>query len=184
MGFDIPQGDRGEEGDVAITVPVQGASGRSFQEWAVRLPVKLYGWGFRSLEETCIPAYIGTLETAIPRMGIISPLLVGTWGGAECWGNGAPKESRWSSVLGSGCREGAELTRAWNMLTKEATEASEWLGVETEHVFTIPLPGLGEGSVTGKTRGEIVTAREKIRAQLLSKALTLYQPRKARPVTV
>ena len=183
VGFDIPQGDRGEEGDVAITVPVQGASGRSFQEWAVRLPVKLYGWGFRSLEETCIPAYIGTLETAIPRMGTISPLLVGTWGGVECWGNGAPKESRWSSVLGSGCREGAELTRAWNMLTKEATEASEWLGVETEHVFTIPLPGLGEGSVTGKTRGEIVTAREKIRAQLLSKALTMYQPRKARPVT-
>ena len=39
VGFDIPQGDRGEEGDVAIAVPVQGASGRSFQQWAVRLPV-------------------------------------------------------------------------------------------------------------------------------------------------
>ena len=143
VGLDIPQGDRGEEDDVAIIVPVQGASGKSFQEWAVRLPVKLYGWGFRSLADTCIPAYIGTLETAIPRMNTISPLLVRTWGGAECWGNGAPKQTRWSAVLSSGCREGVELTRAWDIMTREAREASEWLGVETEHVFTIPIAGLG-----------------------------------------
>ena len=116
------------------------------------------------------------------KMGTISPLLVRTWGGAECWGNGAPKQSRWSAVLRLGCREGVELTRAWDLLTREAREASEWLGVETEHVFTIPIVGLGEGSVTGKTRGDIVTAREKVRAQLLTKALSVYQPRRARPV--
>ena len=74
------------------------------------------------------------------------------------------------------------MTRAWDMLVREAREAAEWLGSETEHVFTVPLAGLGEGSVTGKTRGEIVSAREKTRALLLAKALSIYQPRKARPV--
>ena len=39
----------------------------------------------------------------------------------------------------SGCREGVEMTRAWNMLTSEAREAAEWLGVEIEHVFTLFL---------------------------------------------
>ena len=44
---------------------------------------------FRSLEEICVPAYLGTLETSIPRMKDISPILVGTFGGEECWGGGA-----------------------------------------------------------------------------------------------
>ena len=51
-----------------------------------------------------------------------------------------------------------------------------------EPVFLTPLTGIGEGSVTGKTRGEIVTAREKTRAQLLNKALSMHHPQKARPV--
>ena len=180
VGFDIPQGDRGQEGDVAITVPINGLSGMSFQSWAVRQPVKLHGWGFRSLRETCAPAYLGTLETSIPRMQIISPIMVNTWGGAESWGTGATA-SRWSTVLSSGCREGDEMRRAWEILTSEAREAAGWLGAEVEHVFTVPLAGLGEGSVTGKTRGEVVSAREKTRALLLTKALAQYMPRKARP---
>ena len=40
-----------------------------------------------------------------------------------------------------------EVTGAWDLLTREAREASEWLGVETEHVI---IAGLGEGSVTAK----------------------------------
>ena len=134
------------------------------------------------MEETCAPAYLGTLETAIPRMQTISPILERTWGGNECWGRAAPAASRWSKVISSGSREGEEMTRAWDMLVREAREAAEWLGSETEHVFTVPLAGLGEGSVTGKTRGKIVSAREKTRALLLAKALSIYQPRKARPV--
>ena len=85
-------------------------------------------------------------------------------------------------MISSGSREGSEMTRAWGILGSEAREAAEWLGSEVDHVFTVPLAGLGEGSVTGKTRGDIVTAREKTRALLLAKALSLYQPRKTRPV--
>ena len=73
------------------------------------------------------------------------------------------------------------MERAWEILTREASEAAQWLGTEIDPVFSSPLPALGNGSVTGKTRGEIVAAIEKTRAQLLSKALALYLPRKARP---
>ena len=109
VGFDIPQEDRGHEGDVVITVPVAGLSGKSFQYWAVRQPIKLHGWGFRSLKDTCIPAYLGTLETSIPRMREISPIMVDTWGGEAYWGNGADPGSRWTATLGSGCREGDKM---------------------------------------------------------------------------
>ena len=166
---------------MAITVPIEGLSGKSFQSWAVRQPVKLHGWGFRSLREICAPAYLGTLETSIPRMQTISPILVQSWGGADSWGTGATLTSRWSTVLSSGCREGEEMRRAWDTLTREAREAAEWLGSDVEQVFSVPLAGLGEGSVSGKTRGDIVSAREKTRAQVLTKALSLYMPRKARP---
>ena len=88
--------DRGQEGDVVVNLPVQGLGGRSFQHWAVRLPVKLHWWGFRSLEEMCTPAFLGTLETSIPRMKDISPIMVGNWGGNDCWGSGAAFDSRWS----------------------------------------------------------------------------------------
>ena len=65
-GFTIPRGE--EEGGLCLNIPVTGLDKRSFQEWAVRLPIRLYGWGLRSLEEQCGPAYLGCLETALPFM--------------------------------------------------------------------------------------------------------------------
>ena len=84
-------------------------------------------------------------------------------------------------IFESECREGLELGRAWDILTREARESADWLGTQVDPVFSVPLPGLGDGSVSGNTRGDIVAAREKTRAQLLTKALSLYLPRKARP---
>ena len=43
-GLKIPRGE--EQGGLFLRVrAVPGLDGRSFQEWAVRLPVRLYGWG-------------------------------------------------------------------------------------------------------------------------------------------
>ena len=61
-------------------------------------------------------------------------------------------------------------------MTAKATKSAEWLGIEVEHVFTVPVSGIGEGSIKGETRSDIVSAREKIRAQLLLKSLTLRLP--------
>ena len=85
-GLTIPVG---EEGRPVLRVPVDGLDKRSFQEWAIRLPVKLYGWGLRSMEDICRPAHIGALETSIPFMagrGDICPQMEGMWGGQDCLG--------------------------------------------------------------------------------------------------
>ena len=107
--------------------------------------------------------------------------MMNTWGGEAYWGNGADPGTRWTATLGSGCREGDEMKRAWEILTVEANESAEWLGTEVAEVFSGSLSGLGDGSLSGKTRGEITAAREKTRAELLTKALSLYLPKKARP---
>ena len=44
-------------------------------------------------------------------------------------------------------------------------------------MFTVSVVGLGEGSVTGVTRGKIVSSREKTCALLLAKALEDHRPK-------
>ena len=41
-------------------------------------------------------------------------------------------------------------------------------------------PDVGDGSVTGETRGRLVEAMEKVRFMLLSRALELHTPKKDR----
>ena len=157
----------------------------SYQEWLIRLPVRLYGWGIRSLEETCGPAYLGALESAAPFMAAgdqICSQLADSWGGEECWGEGAPILQRWRVLLHSSCREGEELRRTWTKLVRQASEAVNWLERDIEGVFSVDLEGVGEGSVTGETRKKVVEATEKTRSLLLSKSLQLHRPQKARPV--
>ena len=66
-------------------------------------------------------------------------------------------------------------------MTAEASKSAEWLGIEIEQVFNVPLIGIGDGSVNGNTRTEIVSARERTRVQILDKALSLHLPKKTRP---
>ena len=177
VGFPIPRGD--EQGGLSLTVPVPGLNGRTFQEWIIRLPAKMYGWGFRSLEETCGPAYLGTLETVIPYMaarGNICPQLAESWGGEECWGTNAASADRWRRVLNSGCSEGQEVRRIWTKIQGEAQSSADWLGDDIPEVIATPIKGIGGESVSGETRGRIVEAVEKTRAKILTKALK-EQPR-------
>ena len=132
--------------------------------------------------DTCGPAFLGALETAIPYMSEIAPIMEGVWGGVECWGEGADTGTRWRVLLQSGCREGLELRRVWSELCAEAVEAADWLGEDVTEVFQVREEGVGCGSVTGETRGKVVEAREKTRAKLLIRALEQFRPQKARPV--
>ena len=155
----------------------------SYQEWVVRLPIKYHGWGFRSLEEICGPAYIGALETAIPFMAArdrLCPERETEWGGEECWSEGASTDNRWRVLLNSGCQEGVEMRRTWDRLEGEARGAAQWQGSEMEPIFVSNLQGLGAGSVSGGTRGELVEAIDRIRSGLLSQALGLHRPKKDR----
>ena len=82
-GFVAPSGEG--QGGLILPIPeVPNLDGHTFQEWAVRLPVRLHGWGFRSLKDTCGPAWLGTLETAVPYMagiGEVCTQLGEAWGG-------------------------------------------------------------------------------------------------------
>ena len=103
VGFNVP---RGENGDT-VNCPVAQLQGQSYQEWVVRLPVRLLG---------CGPAYLGALETAIPYMAArdkLCPTREIEWGGEECWEEAADPGSRWRVLLQSGCLEGVELRRWW-----------------------------------------------------------------------
>ena len=150
-GLTIP---RGEEGETVISCPVANLDNLSFQEWVVHLPVKQYGWGLRKMEETSGPTFLGALETAIPYMRDIAPIMEGVWGGAECWGEGADTGTRWRVLLQSGCREGLELRRVWSDLCLEAVEASDLLGEKVKEIFQVREEEVGCGSVTGETRGK------------------------------
>ena len=181
-GFKIPKGNA--PGGLLIKVPIPSLDQRSFQEWAVRLPARLYGWGLRSLEDTCAPAYIGTLETAIPFMagrGNVCPQLAESFGGEECWGEAVPTEDRWRVVLASGCTVGQELKRSWGRIRIEAFRSAEYIAEDVPEVLSSLVQGLGNGSVSGETRKKVVEARENVRAKVLQKALSEVRPRSVRP---
>ena len=181
-GFSIP---RGQEAELKVRCPVTGLANLSYQEWLVRLPVKLYGWGLRSFKDICGPAYLGAMETAIPYMAArskICPQLAQVWGGEECWGEGASSQTRWRVLLGSGCREGQEMRHAWGRLRGEAEESANFLLTDIEEVFVTGIEGVGAGSVSGETRRRIVEARERTRSILLTKSLEQHRPRKDRHV--
>ena len=148
IGLRIP---RGAEGDT-VNCPVGHLNRKSYQEWVVGLPVRFHGWGFRSLAESCGPAYLGALETVLPFMAArdrLCPEREEEWGGEECWGEGMPVEGRWRAVLESGCQEGLELRRVWDRLGLEARDAAAWLGEEMEEIFATGVEGVGAGSVKG-----------------------------------
>ena len=60
-------------------------------------------------------------------------------GGAEAWEDNALAASRWSGLLSSGHRDGAELREAWAALQQEAQEAAAYLGETVEGVLADPV---------------------------------------------
>ena len=66
VGTNIPRGEEGRGWECVLPVPVGGREGRSFASWVVRLPIRLGGWGFRSLVETSLAAFVGAVEQAVP----------------------------------------------------------------------------------------------------------------------
>ena len=63
------------------------------------------------------------------------------------------------------------MRRVWDCLQEEGREAAAWLGLDFEGILASPVEGVGQGSLSGATRGSIVETVETVRALLLSKAL-------------
>jgi hypothetical protein len=104
----------------------------------------------------------GALEQAVPsfsgRSGIC-PQLDPVMGGTECFGEDAPKDSRWRVLLQGGCREGEELRGVWRALQEEEQESATWLGEEVQENLRQNVEGVGGCSGDGSTRGKVTQER-------------------------
>ena len=186
-GLSIPQSATTSTWNCVLTMPVEGRSNRSFQDWVVRQPVRLGGFGFRSLLDTVGPAFIGALEQAVPSFcgeNGVCPQLADVTGGEECFGEDAPGEGRWRVMLNSGCREGEELRRVWTKMKLEEEQAATWLGIEVQENLSLNVESVGGPSTDGSTRGKVSEERDKTWAKLIVRGLGDHplQGRSNRPV--
>lgn len=123
-GFSVPQGDAGLGWECVPCLMAHvppSLQGRSFQSQAVRLPVKQGGLGLRSIRESCLPAFIGSVEMSLPHLGGpqgICPVL------SRVIGERTTDPDRWAVLISSGSRTVYEFARAWDSLKAEATDSS------------------------------------------------------------
>ena len=184
VGTNIPRGEEGRGWECVLPVPVSGREGRSFANWIVRLPVRLGGWGLRSLEETSLAAFIGAVEQAVPAFSGpegICPQLSQYLGGEESFQEAGGGEGRWQQMLENGGRIGEEFMQSWGKLRLEAAQAAQWLEEELEGPLKVHAQSAGEGSTTGATRRLVMEQLEQLRCKLLGKGLELYHDQEARP---
>ena len=186
-GFSIPRGATNATWNCQLQMPVVGRSDQSFQHWVVRQPVRLGGFGLRSLKDTVGPAFIGALEQAVPffcgEKGIC-PQLADSLGGEDCFGDQAIGDSRWRVMLESGCREGEELRDVWHNIKEEERQAAAWLGIDMQETLSAQVECVGGLSCDGSTRGKISEERDKTWANLIVKSLDNHpkQDRTNRPI--
>ena len=184
VGTHIPRGEEGKGWECVLPVPVTGREGRSFASWVVRLPVRLGGWGLRSLVETSLSAFIGAVEQAVPSFSGpegICPQLSQYLGGEESFGQDVGVEGRWQVMLENGGRMGEEFRRCWGKMRLAAAEAARWLEEELEGPLALETDSVGEGSTSGATRRLVMEQCEQTHHKLLSRGLLLYHDQGARP---
>ena len=63
------------------------------------------------------------------------------------------------------------------MLQTEAEQCCTFLGQDLDRHLAVPIQGIGEGSVDGKTRGLVVQQREELRGAILKEALEAWSNR-------
>ena len=185
VGTHIPQGEEGRGWECVPRVPVGGREDRSFARWVVRMPVRLGGWGLRSVEETSRAAFVGAVEQAVPSFpgpDGICPQLSNCLGGEESFGQEVGVEGRWSVMLENGGRMGEEFQRCWGSMRLEAAEAARWLEEEElEGPLAVVAHSAGEGSTSGATRRLVMEQMEQTHHKLLTKGVLLYPDQEARP---
>ena len=91
-------------------------------------------------------------------------------------------QDRWSTFLEAGSRTSEEFQQAWAGLTSEASSIFTYLQEEPTGPLSVPVAEAGGTSTDGSTRTKVVHQKEMLRYKLMSKALSTYPDREARPV--
>ena len=185
-GLSIPRTSTDSPWNCVLPIPVMERDKQTFQEWVVRLPVRLGGFGIRSMKETSSVAFLGALEQAVPAFQGergVCPQLATVLGGEECFGDEATGD-RWRVMLASDCKEGKELRRLWRILQEEERQAATWLEIDMQENLGQRVGEVGGESRDGSTRGKIAEERDITWAKLVRKGLEMHpkQDRTNRPV--
>ena len=177
--LDIPRVDMGRGVECCPQVPVTRVQGKSYQDWMVRLPIRLGGMGMRSMVDISLAAFIGSVEQSLPHFvgadGVCQQL-------TTIIGDMRNTGRRWRELLDSGSRTGLELDMAWTTLREEAMQASEFLERDMCGPLQVSVEGAGDGRVDGSSRRLVTTWLEDTRACVLKKALGSFPDQSARPV--
>ena len=181
IGLEIPLTGGQDDWNSSINVPIENLQGKSFQEWVLRLPVRLGGLGIRSTLETRHAAFIGGVEQALPhftnREGVCDQLrpIIGDFSGSS--------DTRWERLINSGCRTGSEFAECWNIIKEEVSQCYRYLqrGMELSPLNK-PAHAAGDGRDDGTTRKIIVQHREEVREAVLRESLSRRRERQSRQV--
>ena len=141
---------------------MDGLRGKSFQEHFVRLPIRLRGFGLRSMVDTSQAAFIGGVEMAL--------------GGEEA------EEGWWQSLLESGSKTGQEYGASWRLLQTEGEQLSTFLNLELNGALSSGPATVGSVREGGSSRQLVTEQREEMREAVLAEALRRYEDQAARPV--
>ena len=102
--MDIPRLDMGRGVECCPQLPVTRQQGKSYQDWMVRLPIRLGGMGMRSMLDISLAAFIGSVEQALPHFvgvdGVCQQLTTIMWVMRD-------SNSRWRELIASGSRTGS-----------------------------------------------------------------------------
>ena len=132
-----------EDWNKAINVPIEILRDRSFQNWVMRLPIRLGGLGIRSCVETSPAAFIGGIEQSLPHFtkhgGVCLQL-------KEAIGTFEESNSRWQTLIESGSRTGVEFEHSWNSLKEEVDQCYTFLNKDSEfNPLKEEAVGVGKG---------------------------------------
>ena len=162
VGQHVPRRHEGLGTECMLDIPVDSMRGRSFQEHAVRLPIRLRGFGLRSLRDTSPAAFIGGVEMAL--------------GGEEAEGGW------WRALMEEGSRTGDEYGSSWAAVQREGEQLATFLNVELTGTLANGADSVENLPEGGSCRQAITEQREVLREAAVAEGLRVHGDKAARPV--
>ena len=162
VGQHVPRLQEGRGTECVLDLPVDILRGRSFQEHIVRLPIRLRGFGLRSLVDTSPVAFIGGVEMAM--------------GGEDA------EDGWWRALLEEGSRTGDEYGSSWAAVQGEAEQMATFLNVELTGTLLNGADSVMHVPVGGSCRQDITEQREELREASVAEGLRKHGDQAARPV--
>ena len=177
-GQKIPRSNLGLGFECMLDIQVESMRNLSFQELFIRTPIKLRGFGLRSLVQSIPAAFVGGVErsvVAFPGEGGVCRKLEHLLGGGE---EGA---QWWRHLQDSNVRTGREYRECWEFLQREAEQCAGFLGKDLTGVLAAGADIAAELGEGGSSRQQITEQREELREGVLREALLRHPDQTARP---